>query len=341
MVLQQTIAPDDLPTIEATGGATATFATGAGVADDGVSLRYAHWPPATAASAGTVLYLNGRSEFIEKSLETCVELTARGYAVWTFDWRGQGLSQRWPDRPQRGHIDSYDTYLRDLAGFVDRVVLPARQGPLILVAHSMGGHLALRFLHDRPGLFAAAVLSAPMVDVELGGGPNRLLARLTARLAVWFGVGGRYSPGSSDYRPAKHVFVGNRLTSDRVRFARQHGYIRAEPRLALGGPTLGWVDATLKSIAIVGAPAYAAAITTPALILTAGDERVVSNPALHALCAAMPRCELRNIADARHEILMEQDPARRAFWQAFDVFVAAPARSVPAGSGPPGPVRTG
>jgi len=37
----------------------------------------------------------------------------RGFEVWTFDWRGQGFSQRQIDEKQKHDIDTFDTYLKD------------------------------------------------------------------------------------------------------------------------------------------------------------------------------------------------------------------------------------
>ncbi len=304
-----------LPTIEAVGGEAGFFAAG-----DGMRMRYAHWP-AAVAGAPTVLYLNGRTEFIEKNLDTVVALRDRGYQVWTVEWRGQGLSQRLLDDPHRGYIASYEDYLRDLTAFVDGVVAPAAPGTKILLAHSMGGHLALRYLHDRPDVFAAAVLSAPMVDIELGGFFSRLFATLLARVAVWTGQHTRYVPGAGGYGVDGHEFEDNRLTTDPQRFARQHDYLARRPELALGGLTLGWLDATIRSIEILRAPAYAAAITTPVLMARPRTDRIVSNAALEALCEAMPDCRTHEIVGAEHELLLERDELRDQFWQAFDTFV--------------------
>ena len=60
---------------------------------DGVSLRFARWHPPPGRK-GTVCLFQGRAEFIEKYFETVRELRARGFAVATLDWRGQGGSER-------------------------------------------------------------------------------------------------------------------------------------------------------------------------------------------------------------------------------------------------------
>src|SRR6201982_1616203 len=56
---------------------------------DGVLLRYARWAPPPGRK-GTVCIFQGRAEFIEKYFEVVRDLRARGFAVATIDWRGQG-----------------------------------------------------------------------------------------------------------------------------------------------------------------------------------------------------------------------------------------------------------
>ena len=57
---------------------------------------------AAAGRKGTVCLFQGRAEFIEKYYETVRDLRARGFAVATLDWRGQGLSQRAAARSAQG-----------------------------------------------------------------------------------------------------------------------------------------------------------------------------------------------------------------------------------------------
>src|SRR5436190_21329232 len=73
---------------------------------DGVSLRYARWPP-PAGRRGTVCVFPGRAEFIEKYFETVRDLRSRGFAVATLAWRGQGVSERRPPNPRKGHARSF------------------------------------------------------------------------------------------------------------------------------------------------------------------------------------------------------------------------------------------
>src|SRR4029079_19339894 len=87
---------------------------------DGVSLRTVRWPPPPGRK-GTVCLFQGRAEFIEKYFETVRDLHARGFAVATLDWRGQGLSDRALSDSRKGHIEDFSQYERDLDVFMNEV----------------------------------------------------------------------------------------------------------------------------------------------------------------------------------------------------------------------------
>jgi predicted alpha/beta hydrolase len=91
-------------------------------AADGTRIRMArfHRPSATR---GTVVLLNGRTEFIEKYFEVIGDLLSRGFAVATLDWRGQGLSDRALTNPHKGHVADFSLYIDDLQRVVEDFVL--------------------------------------------------------------------------------------------------------------------------------------------------------------------------------------------------------------------------
>ena len=289
----------------------------------GFTVRYAR--VSTGGHRGVALLLHGRSDFIEKYAEVLEELAAQGFDAWTFDWRGQGRSTRLLGNPHKGHIDRFETYLADLDAFVSEVLEPAAGGTAqrVLVAHSMGAHLALRYLHDHPGRFDRAALVAPMIGIHAPVPPaaQRAITGLGARL----GRGEAYAAGG-DWGPRQQRFARNKRTRDRARFERVVAAVLADPALALGGPTLGWLAAAHASIATLTAPGFAAAIATPVLIAAGGADRIVDVRATLELAAALPSARTLVVPGARHELLHELDRARDAFWRAFEAFVAdAPA----------------
>jgi lysophospholipase len=314
--MSEAVDPATLPTIESTGG-TADFP----VMPDGVRIRIARFPARTESPAGTVLMLPGFTEFIEKALESIGELTARGYGVVTLDWRGQGLSDRLAPNRRMGHIADMGHFLNDLEEVLRLTRFNELPGPHILYGHSMGGHLALRAMHDHPGLFNRAVLSAPMAGIETGAWPKYVAYGL-ARTAVGLGFGQFYVPGTGPYSDKYRGFEGNPLTSDPVRFARIHAQIDANPEVALGGPSYEWFYSALRSLKLVNRPSYLSKITIPVLILSAEHEWIVSNAAQRKVAAMLPDCRLVTCAGARHELLLERDEVRRAVWAEIDGFLA-------------------
>ncbi len=301
--------------IEAAGGRVHWLDT-----PDGLRLRAAQWP---GGPRGTVLLLNGRTEFIEKYLEAVQELRSRRFAVWSLDWRGQGLSSRLLPNPMPGHAVRFTDYLDDL-DLLLRLVLPGLQGrPLVLLAHSMGGHLGAWMLARRPGVFARAVLCAPMVDFRRKRGLPLGMVRLLAGAAHLVpGVAARPGPGTSRLPPLDRLFGGNPLTGCPARYAADIAWLRNQPALQVGGATWGWLRAASASIAALGRPAAARAITLPVLVLVAGDDQLVDNRATRRFAARLPDAELVEFPGARHELLREHDGHRRLVWAAMDRFLA-------------------
>jgi len=74
---------------------------------EGSRIRYGSWQSENRTHRGTVLLLSGRSEFLEKYFETVGELIQRGHDVYSFDWRGQGLSTRMLANRHKGFVRTY------------------------------------------------------------------------------------------------------------------------------------------------------------------------------------------------------------------------------------------
>lgn len=304
------VATDDAPVPD---GAVCEWLSAA----DGTRVRVARWTPARA-TRGTVVVLNGRSEFIEKYFEVIGDLMARGFAVATLDWRGQGLSDRPLRNRHKGHVAHFSLFVDDLQHVMERFILPACPPPHVLLCHSMGGNISLRYLAGFPEVFHAAYFSAPMWGVGKAERPSTA-AKLLATIACGLGLSSRYLPrAGGDFGPEDSRFDGNVLTSDRGRFARCMGQIEAEPRLALGAPTLGFAKQAIASIEALHAEGFAEAIETPIRVCTAGKDALVSAAAQAAICQRLPNAKRVLIEGAQHELLVEADAHRDRSLGVFD-----------------------
>jgi lysophospholipase len=243
------------------------------------------------------------------------DLLARGFVVLVHDWRGQGLSHRQlPDR-LKGHAVGFSPFLQDfqalLAGFEDR--LPR---PWIAVGHSMGGCLTALALGHGEDRFAAAVLSAPMFGLNTGAIP-KAVARTLAGVMIAIGRGADYVLGDPG-KPFDDDFAANLLTHDQGRFSRAHAQITANPDLALGAPTWRWLDFAFRACGWLATSPALAKVQIPVVVLSAGADALVDNADQVRVTARLPRGRLVAVPGAFHEILMETDLLRDAFWRAFD-----------------------
>jgi lysophospholipase len=285
---------------------------------DDILLRAVRWVPA-GEPLGTVAILAGRTEFIEKYFEVIGELLARGFVVVAMDWRGQGLSDRDLRDSRKGHVDDFAFYERDLEALQQQVLQFLCPEPWFALGHSMGASILLAQARGGRSPFARLVLSAPMIDVYRLRFPR--LVRALAEGLDMVGLGTAFVPGGSRTGVQERAFEGNVLTSDAARFARTANIIKATPRLGLGDPTVGWLNAAFRLMDEFSDAEYPRRIFTPTLVFGAGEDRVVSLPALERFATRLKVGRLIVIPDSRHEILMERDHVRAQFWAAFDAFI--------------------
>jgi lysophospholipase len=305
-----------LPSNPAPEGARAGYFT----TPDKVRIRYATFPKTAGAAKGTVCLVQGRTEFIEKYFETIADFQKRGFAVATFDWRGQGGSDRLIGNKTLGYVRRFEDYWTDLKSFHANVLLPDCPGPYYLVGHSMGGLVSLiAGTRDRM-MFDRIFLSAPMVGLDhqpLSFGGMALLGDVVSTLGF-----GRLPVGrAADQPPSEKSFPSNPLTSDLVRYMRTVNIWTARPDLMIGKPTFRWGAAAMHAMADAATDRFPNAIKVPVLMLAAARDEVVSTATTEQLGLRMRTGRHAVIAAARHELFMENDIIRGQVFAAFDAFV--------------------
>ena len=285
---------------------------------DGMTIRAARWHP-EGPCVGTVLICAGRAEFIEKYFETVGELLARGLTVVAFDWRGQGLSGRELSHRSKGHIDDFSSYERDLDAITTQVLEPFCPKPWFALAHSMGGAILIAQSRAGRSPFARIVTTAPMIDLYRLRAPR--LARALAEILDAAGLGGAFVPGGNARGVMSHAFDDNVLTSDQARFERFTQIVARAPELAIGDPTIGWINAAFRLMGDFADAEYPRRVLTPMLVFSAGADRVVDSRAVESFAHRLKAGRVIALPFARHEILMERDTIRSQFWAAFDAFI--------------------
>jgi lysophospholipase len=292
-------------------GAEAIWYEGKRKGKKGLRLRmlFAPEPKGGVKTRGTIFVCPGRTEFIEKYFEVARELQERGFAVAIFDWPGQGLSARMHKNALAGHVRAFGVYVDALARGVETLGRRAPK-PHVILAHSMGGAISLEALRTRRVQVAAAAFCAPMWGV-----PIWFFQRWYARGVRLFGFGGALArpPGPEE------TFDNNQLTHDEARWTIQRRLVEAEPRLAVGEPTVAWVVASLNVMREFFEPSALDHLRKlPVLVAIAEEDTIVKKSAQRKLARRFKAGKTITVDGAGHEILMETDERRTEFLTAFD-----------------------
>lgn len=275
-------------------------------AEDGTRLRIALW---TAGPKGLVVIFPGRTEVIEKYGLVVGDLVAAGYGATVIDWRGQGLSDRLSERPLLGDVADFGLFQDDVAAYAATLDAFAPDAPHFLLAHSMGGCIALRALTTGFDVRAAS-FSAPMWGLPLTTTTRRAVRAITAALRLGQ-LDKREIPGAGiEFRLWENPFDTNELTADATTYAWMQQQVQTHPELRLGAPSLRWLVAALKETD------HLAQLASPAVPCYCGvgtRELIVSADAIKARMASWPGSDLHVFDGALHELLMERPAIRDRF----------------------------
>ncbi len=250
-------------------------------APDGARLALRRVAPAETPRA-LVLVLHGFGDHSGRYAHVAAWLAARGYAVWALDQRGHG---RTPG--PRGHFTRFAQFLADVAALRKRAAaeLPV---PQVLLGHSFGGLVALRYLETSPNGLAAAVVTSPWIETAMPAPAWKLLlAKLLAGPLPALGI----QTGLDTTYLCTDPAVGQAAHSDPLYHSRM--------------TPAAWREVQAAQAAVV---AEQDRVRTPLLMLLAGDDRIASRAASEALARTL-RAETVVYDGMYHEILNE--PERR------------------------------
>ncbi|MEM8579012.1 MAG: alpha/beta hydrolase [Pseudomonadota bacterium] len=271
---------------------------------DGLRIRMGHWTPKDAG--GTVLMFPGRTEYVEKYAVVAQGFHDRGYATVAIDWRGQGLADRMLDDGRIGHVDHFMDYQDDVQTVLDAVRALGLPEPYYLMAHSMGGCIGLRALHEGLPVVAAA-FTGPMWGIRIKA-HMQPLAWVLPRLMPAIGQGHALPPSTKiDPYVLTDPFEDNLLTTDEQMWDMMADQLRAHDELRLGGPSFVWLRSALDEC---NALARLPAPPVPAICFQGSNERIVHQGRIAAQMAKWPEGDLRIIDGGEHEVLMENDAVR-------------------------------
>jgi lysophospholipase len=287
---------------------------------DGWLHRRMDWPQPQGRPRGSLLFAAGRGDFVEKYLEAFATWHRQGWQVSSFDWRGQGGSK---GEAGDANFETFDPLLDDFSSITAEWIA-ANPGPHVIIGHSMGAHMLLRLLVERPPPVASAVLIAPMILVNSGPLPAWLASGL-ASLISGAGMGERplwraplaQAPAGSKRQKA--------LTNCLDRDEDERFWWGKDADFAPAAPSFGWLRAAFRS-ARTFKRARLGAIDVPILIIGSEEDRLVSAAAIRRTAAQIRGAELLMLQGCAHEILREVDEPRVAALSRIDRFLEEHAR---------------
>jgi alpha-beta hydrolase superfamily lysophospholipase len=255
-------------------------------APDGTALAYDVYEPARPAAArAAILWVCGWSDHRTRWRAPAQALGDAGYAVYVLDQRGQGDSGG-----PRGHLSRFSQLLGDLQA-VRRLVRQRSGVPQVLLGHSFGGLVALRYLETQPSdPIAAAVLSGPWLATALA---VPLWKHLAGKVLADLWPTARFAAGLDSALLARDPAVAAAYDAD-----------PAVHRVMTPG---AWREIQWAQRVVV---ADASRIEAPLLFLLGGEDRVVNAPVTRALAEGMRGgrpVQVRWYAERYHELLLDAD----------------------------------
>ncbi len=281
-----------------------------------IAISYAKYE--VSDDNGAIIISSGRAEFLTKYAELIFDLRNSGYSIYIMDHRGQGESGRILDDPRKGHVELFNNYIHDFSIFIDSVVQAKSHPKNFIIAHSMGGTIAILYAGMNPGNVHGIILSSPMLMINSGIVPESFLFNL-ARILNTFGLDEAYVPGGAGY-DMYASFAGNSLTHSLIRFDITRQLLAKDSIHTLGSPTNRWLSESIN--ACRQARAVASFIKIPILLLQAGNDSFVKNNAQDVFCQQSHYCTKVAFDGARHEILMENDEIRNKAISSIQLFLA-------------------
>lgn len=249
----------------------------------GLVLYYELWEPSTPPRA-LVALAHGYAEHIGRYRHVIEALVAHGYVVAALDHHGHGQSEG-----PRAVTQDFDRYIQDFHHLVERVRADVPTLHLVVMGHSMGGLIAVRYTLAHQPTVAALVVSGAALQV--GEETSPLLKKVSGLLA-------RLIPNvpllpHQNHELSRDPAIFDHFMSDPLNYT-------GRVKTALAYQLLSTSDATRRQLG---------ALTVPMLIMHGTDDRLTA-PSGSQRLYEMARSEdktLRMWQDNFHEIFNELD----------------------------------
>jgi alpha-beta hydrolase superfamily lysophospholipase len=212
-----------------------------------------------------LLFVHGLAEHSGRYLNPVRHFVARGWTCFGFDYRGHGKSPG-----PRVHVSSFDEFLDDLAEGHRLARIRHPDHKIYLVGHSQGGLLSLLYAEKNPDHLDGVVVSSPFLGIHPDSKPSpvvmgasKFISRFTPRMMFSKVANPAYLSRDPE---VERNYVADPLVSDKV--------------------SARWVTEVIDAQRT--ALAEASLMTIPALVMQAGDDRLVDPETTRAWVASAP-----------------------------------------------------
>lgn len=280
--------------------------------EEGVQIYFEKYISGDAK--GNVVISHGYTESLEKFHEVIYYLINNGYNVFGIEHRGHGRSGSLgvADKTQI-YVKDFNQYIKDLKAFMDEIVVPNSQDKKIfLFAHSMGGGIGTKFLEDYPEYFDAAVLNAPMLEVDTGNVPS-FIAKIIVKVSVALGMDGNYVIGKGPYVGGDYD-VENIGTSSVNRYDYVHNIVTSNEIFQKGDCANRWLNEAFKATEQTVKEENSAKVKIPVILFQAGQDTYVRPGGQNKFAEGAENCKLIRLENARHEMYMERDEIQKPYF---------------------------
>lgn len=291
-----------------------TITVGAGEDDVATVVRRRTEEGSTKA----VLYLHGFADYFFQT-HVADYWVSRGYDFYAIELRAYGRSLRPGQTPN--YIDDLDAYDAELHEAM-RIIRDDAHTHVLLMAHSMGGLVASLWAHRNPGQIDALVLNSPWFDLHGSRFKQTVVTSLVDRVgsvAPMLKVGAL----KPHYGYSIHRSMGGEWEYDLTwkpfpAFPVLAGWIRTVRR---GHATLGRglaIDAPVLVCAstATGADSLESAMRRNSDVVLDVRHMVDRAPLLGS------RVTIAQIAGGIHDLALSPEPARSAYFNAIDRWLA-------------------
>ncbi len=223
---------------------------------DGLKLYFQGWETEQNLR-GIICLVHGLGEHSGRYSYWAELLNQAGYTVLAYDLRGHGKSGG-----MRGHINSFDEYLKDTDILLNEANNRFTLQPCFIYGHSLGAIIVCSYILHRKPQINGAVISALSVKTALQEQKGKvLLAKVIGQLIPKFTMGSGLVPETISRDPAivskyvndpmvhKQVTAGfGRGSINEIDWIKQHASDWSLPVLFMHGELdkLGYMDGTTE-----------------------------------------------------------------------------------------------